>query len=112
MADIEYKIEPTPLSTPKGKLPYIKDNGKALGDSRFIVTYLKSVHKNLGERLTDTELAVSVAMQRLLEEHLFWVALYSRWQYTDENWQTSKQAIFGGLPDHPGYCCQSLASQN
>ena len=99
MADIEYEIEPTlPLRAPKGKLPYIKDNGKALGDSRFIVTYLKSAHKDLDKGLTDTELAVSVAMQRLLEEHLFWAALYSRWQYTDENWQTNKQAIFGGLP--------------
>lgn len=99
MADIEYEIEPTlPLNAPKGKLPYIKDNDKALGDSRFIVAYLKSVHKDLDKGLTDAELAVSVAMQRLLEEHLFWAALYSRWQYTDENWQTNKQAIFGGLP--------------
>lgn len=99
MADIDYEIKPTlPLSAPKGKLPYIKDNSKALGDSRFIVTYLKSAHKDLDKGLTDAELAVSVAMQRLLEEHLFWAALYSRWQYTDENWQTNKQAIFGGLP--------------
>jgi hypothetical protein len=37
-------------------------------------------------------------MQRLLEEHLFWAALYSRWQYTDANWQVNKKAIFSVLP--------------
>lgn len=99
MADIEYEIKSTlPLGAPKGKLPYIEDNGKTLGDSRFIISYLKSTHKDLDKELSDTELAVSVAMQRLLEEHLFWAMLYSRWQYTDENWQVNKKAIFEGLP--------------
>lgn len=99
MADIEYEIKPAlPLRAPKGKLPYIEDNGITLGDSRFIITHLKSAHKDLDKGLTEAESAISVAMQRLLEEHLFWVALYSRWQYTDDNWQINKQAIFGGLP--------------
>lgn len=99
MADIDYEIKSTlPLRAPKGKLPYIEDGGKALGDSRFIIAHLKSTYKDLDKELNDAELAMSVAMQRLLEEHLFWAALYSRWQYTDENWQTNKQAIFGGLP--------------
>ena len=37
-------------------------------------------------------------MQRLIEEHLFWATMYSRWQYTDSNWQVNKKAIFGVLP--------------
>ena len=99
MAGIEYEIKPAlPFSAPKGKLPYIEDYGKALGDSRFIMIHIKSNYKDLDKGLSDAELAASVAMQRLLEEHLFWVLLYSRWQYTDENWQVNKQAIFGGLP--------------
>lgn len=99
MAGIEYEIKSTlPFSAPKGKLPYIKDNNKALGDSRFIIHHLKSAYKDLDKDLSDAELAISVAMQRLLDEHLFWVLLYSRWQYTDENWQINKKAIFGGLP--------------
>lgn len=99
MAGIEHDIKPAlPMRAPKGKLPYITDNGKTLGDSRFIMEYLKSTYKNLDSGLTGEELAISAAMQRLLEEHLFWAALYSRWQYTDENWQVNKQAIFGVLP--------------
>ena len=99
MAEIDYQIVPVlPLGAPKGKLPYIEDSGRSIGDSRFIITYLKSSYKDLDKALNNAELAISVAMQRLLEEHLFWAALYSRWQYTDENWQINKQAIFGGLP--------------
>ncbi|MDE2388447.1 MAG: glutathione S-transferase family protein [Betaproteobacteria bacterium] len=99
MAGIEHDIKPAlPMRAPKGKLPYITDNGQTLGDSRFIIEYLKSAYKNLDNGLTGEELAISAAMQRLLEEHLFWAALYSRWQYTDENWQVNKQAIFGVLP--------------
>ena len=60
--------------------------------------YLKSSYTNLDEDLNDDELAISIAMQRLLEEHLFWAVLYSRWQYTDENWKINKKAIFGRLP--------------
>lgn len=99
MASIDYEIKPAlPIGAPKGKLPYIDDNGKILGDSRFIVAYLKSTYQDLDEGLSSVESATSVAMQRLLEEHLFWAALYSRWHYTDENWQINKQAIFGALP--------------
>ena len=99
MADIDYEIKPAlPLGAPKGKLPYIKDSDQIIGDSRFIITHLKSTYRDLDKGLSNMQWATSVAMQRLLEEHLFWVALYSRWQYTDENWQVNKQAIFGKLP--------------
>ena len=99
MADIDYEIKPTlPFRAPKGKLPYIDDDGLTLADSRFIISHLKSSYKDLDNELTHSESAISIAMQRLLEEHLFWIALYSRWQYTDDNWKINKQAIFGGLP--------------
>ena len=99
MADIDYEIRPTlPFRAPKGKLPYIDDDGVKLADSRFIISHLKSTYKDLDNELTHSESAISIAMQRLLEEHLFWIALYSRWQYTDDNWRINKQAIFGGLP--------------
>ncbi|NBQ70149.1 MAG: glutathione S-transferase family protein, partial [Nitrosomonadaceae bacterium] len=99
MAGIEHEIKSAlPMRAPKGKLPYIEDNGRKLGDSRFIIEHLKSAYADLDTALTAEELAISTAMQRLLEEHLFWVALYSRWQFTNENWQVNKQAIFGALP--------------
>ena len=99
MAGIDYKIRATlPLNAPKGKLPYIKDKDETIADSRFIINHLKLVYRNIDKGLSDTEMSVSIAIQRLLEEHLFWVLLYSRWQYTEDNWQVNKQAIFGKLP--------------
>ncbi|SDY07419.1 glutathione S-transferase-like protein [Nitrosomonas sp. Nm33] len=92
MVDINYEIKPTLLLTAlKGKLPYIKDNDIILGDSAFIILHLKAHYKNnLDEQLSAAELALLLAMQRLLEEHLFWVVLYSHWQYTHSNWQINK----------------------
>jgi glutathione S-transferase len=99
MAGIEYAIKTTlPLSAPKGKLPYIKDGDLKLGDSRFIIRHLKDKYKDLDEGLNPEEAALSLAMQRLIEEHLFWATMYSRWLYTDTNWQVNKEAIFGVLP--------------
>ncbi|SEP19115.1 glutathione S-transferase family protein [Nitrosovibrio sp. Nv6] len=99
MAEIEYDIKTTlPLSAPKGKLPYIKDGDLKLADSRFILRHLKTRYKDLDKGLNPSESALSLAMQRLIEEHLFWVTMYSRWQYTDANWQVNKKAVFGVLP--------------
>lgn len=99
MAGIEYAIKTTlPLSAPKGKLPYIKDGDLILADSRFIIRHLKTGYRDLDEGLSPVELAMALAMQRLIEEHLFWASMYSRWQYTDANWQINKKAIFGVLP--------------
>ena len=98
-AGIEYEMESAlPTTAPKGKLPYIVDNNMTLADSRFIIFHLKSAYRDLDHELNATDLAISVALQRLIEEHLFWIALYSRWQYSDKNWQANKEAIFSALP--------------
>lgn len=98
-AGIDYEVEAVlPTTAPKGKLPYIVDNEMTLADSRFIIFHLKLAYRDLDDELMDKDLAISVALQRLIEEHLFWIALYSRWQYTDQNWQTNKTAIFSALP--------------
>ncbi len=99
MAGIEHEVRTTlPLSAPKGKLPYIRDGDLQLADSRFIIQHLQARYRNLDEGLSPAEAALSLAMQRLIEEHLFWATMYSRWQYSDENWQINKKAIFGVLP--------------
>ncbi len=99
MAGIEYTVRAAlPLFAPKGKLPYIVDGDIELADSRFIIRHLKTRYKDLDDALSPAESALSLALQRLIEEHLFWATMYSRWQYTDANWQVNKKAIFGVLP--------------
>jgi glutathione S-transferase len=63
MAGIEYEVKPTlPLTAPKGKLPYIEDGDIKLGDSQFIIQYLKKNNNDLDESLNKSELALSLAM--------------------------------------------------
>jgi glutathione S-transferase len=92
-------IDSLPLKAPRGKLPFIMDNSQKVADSRLIIHYLKATYgDSLDAHLSTQEKAIAIAYQRLLEEHLYWVGMYTRWQYTEQNWQVNKQAIFGGLP--------------
>ncbi|MCI0655392.1 MAG: glutathione S-transferase family protein [Methylococcaceae bacterium] len=100
LTKLPYIVETTlPLKAPRGKLPYIDDNGTIVADSRLIIEYLKSNYGDkLDEDLTELQKATALAVQRLIEEHFYWVTMYSRWSYTEKNWQRNKQAIFGVLP--------------
>ncbi len=100
MTGLDYEIKYTvPLSAPKGKLPYIEDNGNKIADSRFIIDYLKKQYGvDPDKDLTTEEKAISTSFQRLIEDDLYWVMMYARWGNKDANWALNKQAIFGGLP--------------
>jgi glutathione S-transferase len=100
MARIRYQIvETLPIKAPLGKLPYIEDNGRKIADSRVILHYLKTTYGDpLDARLSGPEAGVARAFQRLIEEHLYWVSMYTRWGYSESNWQVNKQAIFHVMP--------------
>ncbi|MGA9470080.1 MAG: Tom37 metaxin N-terminal-like domain-containing protein, partial [Candidatus Macondimonas sp.] len=100
MAALPYEVNATlPLMAPKGKLPYIVDGSARMGDSRFIVRYLKKTYgDHLDQQLSTAQIGAGRAMQRLLEEHLYWVTMFTRWDWTRENWETNKTAIFSGMP--------------
>jgi len=99
MTGLSYTVvETMPLKGPKGKLPFIEDDGLKICDSRFIIEYLKDKYGDpLDSDLNSEQHAIMTAMQRLLEEHLYWIGMYARWHYSDENWQITKKATFGGL---------------
>lgn len=83
---------------PKGKLPYIMDQGNMIADSNLIIEYLKATYGDpLDGHLSQSDRAIALAMQRLIEEHLYWVAVYSRWQ-EPVNWEKVKATYFSDLP--------------
>lgn len=85
-------------NAPKGKFPVIEDDGRLVPDSEFIVDYLKATYGDpLDGRLMPAERAVALAVRRLMEEHLYWCAIYSRWGVA-EHWAITKVAFFAGLP--------------
>ena len=100
MTELLYEvIETIPPKAPKGKLPYIEDGDNKIADSHFIIDYLKKTYGDpLDGDLTPEDAAVATAMQRLMEEHLFWVTMYTRWNTTPENWRQTSKAIFCVFP--------------
>ncbi len=100
MVDLDYALHTTiPPTAPKGKLPYIIDGDEKLGDSRFIIRHFKEKYgDSLDAAYRPIERAEGRAMQRLIEEHLYWITMYTRWNWSEENWQTNKTAIFGTMP--------------
>lgn len=83
---------------PKGKLPFIEDNGKIIADSAIILDYLKQTYGDkLDAHLTAEQKAVSHAVIKMLDENLYWCMPHSRW--IDGNvWPGVCEEIFGGLP--------------
>lgn len=100
MTNLSYEKHSTvPFKAPKGKLPYIEDQGNKIADSRFIIEYLKKTYGDtLGRDLDSSQNAIAEAMQRLIEDDLYWVMMYVRWGHKDANWEKNKQAIFESLP--------------
>ena len=82
MAGLEHEVKTilNPGKGPAGKAPFIELNGERLPDSRLIIRRLE---RDTGGRvdgwLTDDQRAEALAWQRLMEEHLYWIIVYSRW---------------------------------
>jgi glutathione S-transferase len=100
MAGIEHEsvTTTTPFGGPKGKAPWIEHDGRKIGDSTLIILYLK---EKLGvdpdAHLTAEQRGMAVAMQRLIDENLYWVMVNDRWN-TPENWPILKSTVLGGIP--------------
>jgi glutathione S-transferase len=100
MAELPYQVASNAnlQNAPKKKLPYIEDDGRSIGDSSLIIEYLKTTYGDrLDGHLSPAEKAISLAMRRMMEENLYWVMVYSRWQEPD-NWEETKEAFFGSFP--------------
>lgn len=82
---------------PKGKMPYITDGGRTVSDSSQIIDYLKTTYGDPLDSWMDAEQhAVALAWQRLLEEHLYWAVLFTRW-VEPEGWALTRPAFFAGM---------------
>lgn len=64
---------------PKGKMPWIDDNGEIVADSSFIIEHLKKKHKDLDEGMSEHDRALALSVQRMIEEHSYFCTMYLRW---------------------------------
>lgn len=100
LADVPFVARSTMrfAEAPKGKLPYIVDGGRTIGDSTLIIEHLKrSRGIDPDAELSARERSDAVAIQRLFEDHLYFVMVWSRW-LDGEAWPLVARAFFAHLP--------------
>lgn len=101
VANIEHEIitkQSNLGKAPKGKLPFIDDNGKIIADSLFIVEHLKSQHSvDLDNWLNQEQKAIAQLVGKSLDENFYWCLVYSRW-ISDDTWPIVRERFFGKLP--------------
>ena len=67
-------------AAPRGQLPYIVDDGEAIGDSDTIIAHLVAKYRlALDDDLTAAQRDMSHLIERMLDD-LYWVMSYSRWK--------------------------------
>jgi len=83
---------------PKGKLPYIRDGEALIGDSTLIRLHLEQRHGiDFDRGLTSYDRAVAWSVEKMLEDHLYWVIVYWRW-LNDANFEKGPKAFFQRAP--------------
>lgn len=83
---------------PKGKLPYIEDDGEVIADSVYIRDHLERKHGvDLDAGLTAAQRAQAWTIERMLEDHLYWAIVHARWS-DDANFARGPADFFKGAP--------------
>lgn len=65
---------------PRGKFPYIDDDGVVVTDSELILAHCRAKYGDaLDASMTPRDQATATAYRAMLEEHLYFITLYLRW---------------------------------
>ena len=99
MAAIPYRRERgTPPQSPKGKVPFIDDDGRVIADSALIRRHLEDHHGvDLDAALSTQQKSAAWAVERMLEDHLYFALLHARWM-DDANFAKGPAHFFDGAP--------------
>lgn len=94
----EVKTTPSPIGTPKGKLPLLIDGAHTIADSGMILQYLKNkMGDPLDAHLDAPTRGAAHAVRRMVEEHLYFVIVWVRW-IDRGGWRHTNEALFGAMP--------------
>ncbi|XP_037247982.1 failed axon connections homolog isoform X2 [Falco rusticolus] len=85
--------------SPQGKMPWIEYNHKKVSGTEFIIDFLEEkLGVNLNKHLGPHERAVSRAVTKMVEEHLYWTLAYCQW--VENLHETRKMvSLFGPFSD-------------
>jgi len=97
LSGIPHQVEFTTSTGPTGKLPFIELNGVSTGDSSAIIERLKQEFTvDPDAHLSPEQKAVSLAFQRMLEEHFYFILIHFRWD--DHRLPYLANSFFAGAP--------------
>jgi glutathione S-transferase len=83
---------------PKGKLPYIDDDGERIADSTFIRWHLQKKYRiDFDRGLSEDERAIAWAFEKTAEDHLYWALIDLRWT-DDANFDKGARNFFQAVP--------------
>jgi glutathione S-transferase len=83
---------------PKGKLPYIDDDGTIVADSTLIRWHIETTRGiDLDRGLTQEQRAIAWAAEKMCEDHLYWIAVRGRW-LDDANFARGQAHLFDSAP--------------
>jgi len=99
LAKIEYQTTRKGFSgAPKGKLPFIVDDGTVVADSTLIRLHLERKYGvDFDRGLTARDKGIAWATEKMLEDHLYWVLVYWRW-INDANFEKGPANFFKRVP--------------
>lgn len=94
LAGIPYDLKVgNPRQAPKGKLPYIRHGERLIADSGYIIDHLRRhFGPALDQGMDAAQRADARAWHSLLEEHLYFVLVYARWQ-APAGWSAYKPSL-------------------
>lgn len=97
-AEWEMGSRADPRKAPKGKLPMLIDGDRQIPDSEDIRIYLEQTFSvDFDEGLSPGQRAVSRAVIRMCDEHLYFALVCDRW-LNDANWEVVREEFFGMIP--------------
>jgi glutathione S-transferase len=99
MSGLPYRVDTSGFAkAPKGKLPYIADDGEIIADSTFIRWHLERKHRIEFDRgLSPEQRATAWAFEKMAEDHLYWTVLDARW-IDDANFARGPATFFKSVP--------------
>ena len=99
MAKLPYRTDATGFAkAPKGKLPYIDDEGVIVPDSTFIRWHIEKKYQiDFDQGLDAVQKATAWAFEKMAEDQLYWVGVHDRWM-NDENFRKGPVRFFDRVP--------------
>jgi len=97
---------------PCRQLPYLTNGEEVVSDSNHMIDYLIDKYQlTIDQDLTADQKTTSLLVRRMLDEHLYWVMAYSRWQ-DERYWPLFRGEFLKNFPEISAKALEKPRSYN